>query len=270
MPVTISELADRRRASAKSGTREYLVSGTADDSAARAQVLADAPATWTTSGTTLYLDGDECEVYDSEAQIYGVAKYKAAEAATLADDETAFSFDTTGGTQHIVRSRGTTSYGTSPPTLNSLIGVTKDSVEGVDIVSPVFSYQVTKRYAIAAVTQTYIRTLFDTTGTVNSATFTVTTDDGITFSFAAGENLYLGATGGVVGDQVEITHKFAASPNATGLSVGGISSIAKLGWQYLWVLWEDTVSNSFLVKKARAVYVETVYPTAAHGAALTP
>lgn len=270
MPTTIAEIADRQRANGRTGTREYFVDGTTSIDDARTQLLADAPATWETGGKTLYLEDDDCEAYDASGRIYGVARYKAAEAATLDDNETAFSFDTTGGTTHIIRSRGTTSYGTSPPSTQSLIGVTKDSVEGVDIVSPLFSYQVTKRFPIASVTQAYIATIFNTTGTVNSATFTVTTDDGITFSFAAGENLFLGATGGVVGDQVEITFKFAASPNATGISVGGISSISKLGWQYLWVLWEDAVSQNTLVKQARAVYVETVYPTAAHGAALTP
>jgi len=98
----------------------------------------------------------------------------------------------------------------------------------------------------------------------------VTTDDGITFSFAAGENLYLGGSGGVVDGEVEITHKFSASQNATGLSVGGISGIAKKGWEYLWILLEDSVSQNTLVKVARGVYVEQVYRTTAHGAALTP
>jgi len=164
----------------------------------------------------------------------------------------------------------TTAYATTPPLTQSIIGNTASGPTGVDIVAPVFNYQVTKRYAILDVTQAYIAAIFAATGTVNSATFTVTTDDGITFSFSAGENLYLGGSGGVVDGEVEITHKFSASQNATGLSVGGISGIAKKGWEYLWVLFEDMVTNGFLVKKARAVYVEQVYRTTAHAAALTP
>ena len=269
--ATTAELANRQRISGSSGTREYLIADAADLDEARTQLLADAPATWETGGKTLTLQADECEAYESaEGAIYGVTRYSPAALGDLPAGTTAFSFDTSGGTQRLIRSIATTSYGTSPPSTQNLIGVTKDGAEGVDIVAPVFNYQVTKRYAILDVTQAYIAAIFAATGTVNSATFTVTTDDGITFSFAAGENLYLGGSGGVVEGEVEITHKFSASQNATGLSVGGISGIAKKGWEYLWVLWEDTVSNAFLIKKARAVYVEQVYRTTAHAAALTP
>ena len=268
--ATVTELANRQRVSGTSGTREYIIAGSSDLDDARTQLLVDAPATWETGGRTLKIQADECEVYESsEGAIYGVARYSPA-LDDLAAGTTAFSFDTGGGTQRLMRSISTTAYGTTPPATQSLIGVTKDSVEGVDIIAPVFNYQVTKRYAILDVTQAYIAAIFAATGTVNSAAFTVTTDDGISFSFAAGENLYLGGSGGVVDGEVEITHKFSASQNATGLSVGGISDIAKKGWEYLWVLWEDTVSNSFLIKKARAVYVEQVYRTLSHGSALTP
>jgi hypothetical protein len=92
-------------------------------------------------------------------------------------------------------------------------------------------------------------------GTVNDATFR---------NFAAGEVLFLGASGTKQGNGWwQITFKFARERNATGLSVGAITGIAKGGWQYLWVRYEDDVggagANTALIKKAKAAYVETVY-----------
>jgi len=47
--------------------------------------------------------------------------------------------------------------------------------------------------------------------------------------------LFLGATGSERGegpdDDWEITFRFAANPNQTGLSVGSISGISKKGWK---------------------------------------
>ncbi len=77
------------------------------------------------------------------------------------------------------------------------------------------------------------------TGAVNSAPFR---------GFQAGEVLFMGASGtrrGVdVDDRWEITYKFAASPNQSGMSVGSISSIQKRGWDYLWVRYEKQEKGS--------------------------
>ena len=62
-------------------------------------------------------------------------------------------------------------------------------------------------------------------------------------------------------DDWEITFRFAASPNASGISVGDISGISKKGWEYLWVRYadqEDTGSHA-IVKRPVAAYVERVY-----------
>jgi hypothetical protein len=80
---------------------------------------------------------------------------------------------------------------------------------------------------------------------------------------AAGEVLFLGATGAKRGrGDWEITFRFAASPNATGIAIGDITGIAKNGWDYLWVLYEEQEDSTAkaLVKYPKAVYVEEVYP----------
>jgi hypothetical protein len=59
----------------------------------------------------------------------------------------------------------------------------------------------------------------------------------------------------------EITYKFAASPNRTGIVVGEITGISKKGWEYMWVRYADAedAAAKAIVKKPVAAYVEKVY-----------
>ena len=62
---------------------------------------------------------------------------------------------------------------------------------------------------------------------------------------AAGECLFLGASGSKPGaDDWEITFRFAASPNRTGITVGDIAGISKKGWEYLWVRCADAEDST--------------------------
>jgi len=57
-----------------------------------------------------------------------------------------------------------------------------------------------------------------------------------------------------------LTFRFACSPNATGLVVGDITGIDKLGWDYLWVryaTYEDSSGRS-LVQRPASVHVDRV------------
>jgi hypothetical protein len=81
--------------------------------------------------------------------------------------------------------------------------------------------------------------------------------------FTKGEVLFLGASGSKRGlEDWEITFRFAASPNVTGLSLGSITGIAKEGWNYLWVRFTDDedATAKALIKRPIAAYVEQVYP----------
>ena len=91
---------------------------------------------------------------------------------------------------------------------------------------------------------------------------------------AAGECLFLGASGTLHGTEFtdgtsgggdwEITYRFAASPNKTGITIGSISGIAKKGWEYLWVRYADVedMNAMAMVKRPVAAYVEQVYESA--------
>jgi hypothetical protein len=172
-------------------------------------------------------------------------------------DPPQFSFDTSGGTQHVTQSIATVQKyapsGKTAPDFKGAIGVTSDNVDGVDITVPVYSFSETHYVADATVTTEYRLALMALTGTVNNAAFK---------GFAAGECLFLGAAGSKRGaEDWEITFRFAVSPNRTGITVGDITGIAKQGWQYMWVRYDDAEDSTAkaIVKKPVAVYIEKVY-----------
>lgn len=262
MPITVQEKFESRAGDNGSIDLIYIVDGTDDDAAARAALAAEAPATH----AGLVRDEDSLRVEPTGLNLWeGKARYVKPQFTPPATGDAVFTFDTTGGTQHITQSRQTiASYapsGATAPNFGGAIGVTHDNVEGVDINIPVFSFAVTRYIASASMTATYIGNLYALTGKVNNGSFTVNVD-GVNLTFAAGECLFLGASGGQRGSEDwEIAFRFAGSPNATGLTVGSITGIAKKGWEYMWVRYadsEDTAAKA-IVKKPIAVYIEKVY-----------
>lgn len=167
------------------------------------------------------------------------------------------SFDTTGGSQHVTQSLHTSSYGTAPPDMQGAIGFDGERVNGTEIVIPAFTFRETHVKTTTAVNTAYRNTLANLTGCVNNASFR---------GFAAGEVLFRGAAGRTFNDEGtlkwQMEYTFAASPNRTGMTIGGITGVAKSGWDYLWTLYGDDVDQSRLVQKPVAVYVERLYPQA--------
>ncbi len=168
-----------------------------------------------------------------------------------------YTFKTGGGTRHITQGLGTVnSY--APPGLTAsdfqgAIGVTEDKVEGVDLPAPQFQWSETHIFADSLITDSYKFMLAQMTGlTMNDASFK---------SFDAGEAALVDVSGSKRGvDQWVLTFSFAGSPNATGLTIGDITGIDKLGWDYLWIgysAFEDP-SGHAIVQRPSAVYVERV------------
>lgn len=182
------------------------------------------------------------------------------------------SFDTSGGTQHVTQATGgtiTTVGGTTTtsvverkyppdtaPSMNGAIGVDGQSVNGVDIVVPAFSWTETYDVPHAYITAAYIKGVAGLTGTVNNGAFR---------TFAAGEVLFMGCSGAQEWDDQRgngpwtLSYKFVASPNVTAQTIGDITGVEKKGHEYLWVRYEDAVSTNELVKKPKYVYVNKVY-----------
>jgi hypothetical protein len=227
----------------------YVVDGTEDDVAVRAVVEATIPAIYAGLVFQNYHISHQGSGLWEVSVRYGKLDPKE-------PGESSFSFDTGGGTTHITQSLQTIGShappGEDPPDFKGAIGVNNDSVEGTDITIPVYNFKETHYIPIALVTPAYKAALFYLTGKVNAAPFK---------GFAPGEVLFMGASGSQRGQEDwEITFSFAASPNATGLTVGDITGIDKKGWEYLWVRYQDAEDADVLVKQPAAVYVEQVYP----------
>lgn len=249
MPASISEsyLSRPFTLGRFTGGRElvYDIRGTEDEEEVEALLVATAPA--------VYL-GRVLESLDAEPQGGGVWKGHAR--YVQFEDGSEYTFDTGGGTAKITQSLTTiASYappGFTAPDFQGAIGVTEDRVEGVDISSPVFTFSETHEFDDSTVTGAYKIVLFNLTGRVNNASFK---------GFAAGECQFLGASGSKRPNALwSITFRFSASPNITGMTIGDITGIDKLGWDYLWIRYADyeDASAFALVKRPVAVYVERV------------
>jgi len=186
----------------------------------------------------------------------GEAEYADLEEVEPAEGTSVFSFNTSGGSQHITQSISTSQKkaptGKTAPDFKGAINATeKGSVEGVDIISPVYRWSVMHVVANSKVTSAYTGRLFALTGKTNDDSFD---------SFAAGEVLFEGVSGSKRGNgDWEITYSFAAQPNREDQTIGDITGVDKKGWEYLWVLYSEAESGGMLSKQPRAVYVEKVY-----------
>jgi len=256
MPITVSQRWEGAKVQVSSDnatiSSEYIIEGTDDEFAAEAAL---GTATSTVVGGLIK---KEVSITDRLSEFVWAGEVSWGKLEPKETGDSSFSFDTGGGTQHITQALATVAShappGKTAPNFKGAVGVSDGSVDGVDITVPIYNFSETHYLDVATVDAAYKLTLFNLTGTVNSLSFK---------GFAAGEVLFQGASGSLrQHDQWEITYKFAASPNATGLTVGDITAINKGGWEYLWVRYredEDTAAKT-LARRPVAAYVEQVYP----------
>jgi len=256
VPITVEEKASSPTITSgdnPSAELSYVIRGTTDEFAARTELETVSLAVFDgLARTDVRVTATEnASVWDGEVA-YALPSFQQPDVG-----ESTFSFDTGGGAQHITQSlAAVASYapaGQTAPDFKGAIGVTTDSVEGVDTIVPVYNFTETHVFEDVTVNDAFKGAIFVRTGKVNSDTFR---------GFAPGEVLFLGASGSQRdGGDWEIAYRFAASPNATGLAVGEITGIDKKGWEYLWVRYEDAEDGAALtiVKRPVAAYVERVY-----------
>lgn len=147
------------------------------------------------------------------------------------------SFDTAGGQVHITQSRTTVNQyarvGFTAPNTRQVIAWKMDgTIEGCDIVAPKLEFSIGKR--ASSISGAYVKQMAYATGKVNNATF---------LGFAAGELLFLGASGQFRGDEGwTLNFKFAVSKTEIDIDiippVAGVPQLrvtVKSGWDYLWV-----------------------------------
>ena len=208
------------------------------------------------------------DVWDCEAQYRAQSQTQSGQPNYPFKVRTTLSI--TGEQAHITQSYDTvgaySADGGSPPDFGGAIGVTRDRVEGVDIVVPRIEYSEEFTWQWGQVNAAYLAILQNLAGKVNSGTFR---------GRAAGEVLFVGAevnqsAGSPSETELTIAYRFAISPNVSNLQVGSITIPSKRGWDYLWVRYEQEVrprmgGGEKLLLQPRYAYVEQVYQYADFG-----
>lgn len=172
------------------------------------------------------------------------------------------SFTTQGQTTHIVRSLKTISMtprvaGANVPNHKQAIGVTKDAIEGCDIISSKFEWTYTR--SVGSITRKYMKDLKKCTGKTNSVDW---------HGWEAGSLLFLGCSGRYSGagggSGWEITYNFLYNENEVNIKIDDTDPAfvvsSKKGHEYLWVGFVQKLdANSKLVMEPEYAYVEQVY-----------
>ncbi|MEM1012369.1 MAG: hypothetical protein AAGI46_09125 [Planctomycetota bacterium] len=165
---------------------------------------------------------------------------------TLFPGKTRRTFSTSGGTRRLYYSRNTTVDGPSGPDIDGIEQHADDEeARGVDAVIPSFEITYEEAKPTSQVDVSYVTTLHEMTGTVNSDTFDI---------FDPGEALFLGVEGRDREDGfTDLAYTFAAKANSTE-SFAGLSNIEVGGWDHTWRRVDFTESG----KQVRIV-VEQIY-----------
>ena len=217
-----------------------------------AYVKDETSSTLSMSGTTYYRR-------DVSADRIGHMVWDVLVTYTASQSQTVWTFDTTGGTSHIVSPTGSSlpmtylapGYSSSPDP-HGLIGNDGRSVRGVDIVTPTLNIQTHAKVPEENVPSDYIATLAELTGTVNNSTF---------MGYELGELLFKGARGGfdAAREWFEIDYYFGVRFNRYNFYVGDVLIDFKAGWDVLDVQTETNVSDNRLVQRIICVNVWQVY-----------
>lgn len=234
-----------------SAVLQYWCAGLSDDLSVRAVAMNLTPVAHATPTGILYRQG--VDIDPQSADLYYITANYGPTNQTVGSYD--ISFDTTGGTVHITTSKQTVSSkvvgGGAVPNHKQAIGVSSNGVDGTDIIIPALKMQVSFRHPQGQINIDQIKSLARSTGVVNSGPF---------FGFAAGEVLFLGASGRAGSQsETEVSYSFACSENAAGLTFGDIPAIDKRGHDCLWISFTENVDAAAPVRTPEAAYVERVY-----------
>jgi len=245
----------------------YIVVDAVDEDAVNIAVTAVRPATWHSLPP---ISRDLTPTEDNTTWLCAV-NYTLRRVKTIpTTGESQYNFDTTGGTERIlqrlaaVQKYSGSGAGTGEDTYGA-INDDGDTVHGVDIIVPKYSFSETHYIANDSVTNAYKGKLYSLTGTTNDAGFK---------GSLAGEALFLGAVGSSRGDEDwEINFRFAARPNRVAAGAGqrtpvpvkfddgNTVNIDVGGWEYLWFYYAkvQSANDKSLIHAPKYAYVERVY-----------
>lgn len=177
------------------------------------------------------------------------------------------SFNTTGGREHITY--GIERVTAAGPALSSELGAVinydGDTVNGVDITIPRFGFTKTVKVPASLVTDTFVRTIHDLTGSINDSPFGIFNPKEVLFLGAVGSRTF---TNDDIEDEWEITYHFEGQKSRFGIQFNkglpdAFDIFEKAGWDYIWVQYEDKEDEGQekIIQKPIAAYVIKVYPS---------
>jgi hypothetical protein len=227
----------------------YRLSGEWDAETARAYAIASTPRTFGVwFRKDLRMTGQGGGIWDIDVE-YSTPEKQEPQAGAYK-----WAFDTTGQTKKVTQAiTHVATYaapGRSAIDHHGAIGVTDDSVEGVDVPDRAFKWPETWQLPLGSYGFFYSTILGELTGRVNNTYFR---------GFPAYTVRFDGATGGPSQQDptlLEITFNFSVSPSETDLVVGDITGINKLGWDYLWVRYESTDDDTAKKTTPKPIQVE--------------
>ena len=261
LPFSINEIPGSRTSSRGQNPADsfhFTITGPRDEATARALRDGMVPVTW--GPAPLWLQAVEVVerkstfgIWDGSAN-YGPVKLPDAGDWTWDFDCTPETIHVTHGVRHI-RDYGSPSFPGAAPNHQGAIGVTADgSIEGCDWYGPKFEWNEKHvlQYTGAADAWQLATNLANFAGCLNSGNFR---------GFGPGCVLFVGASGGRSTTRpglFDLTVRFRAQGDATGLVIGDITGIAKKAWEYLWVESKpkkDPASPN-LIQMPAAVHIE--------------
>lgn len=138
-----------------------------------------------------------------------------------------------------------------PPETYNLIGLTKDTIEGVDVIARGLKFNITAYYSSAVWSPSVLLTWAVLQSGYNDATF---------YGFAAGEVQLLSISAqGEVYKKVPVTFNFKAAPNINGVADLPFTPLFGLGHDFVDYLYGAEISENFPVRAPLYRYVRRVY-----------
>ncbi|MCD0460068.1 hypothetical protein [Roseiconus lacunae] len=257
--ISIQEIAGREGSDSRgadSASRVFLLKGNSDPLACR-NALYDGPVAINVYDGLVLNSMDRERMGPQEWQF--TCSY---DSVTPDIGDYTISIDTTGGQIMQTYAYAQTSFpapGQTATNFGNAIDVQDGKPQGVQRVIPALKINVKAKIAteyLGASTIAYAKAVAKLTGFVNSTSM-------FGGEFAAGELLFIGATGDIVAKNPQLTFSFLASENVTGLTIGDIVGINKKGHEYLW--FDFSRSKDAATKRGnssiRAAYVGQVYGT---------
>lgn len=262
--LLIKEIAGREGSDSRgsgNASRVFLVRGSADPLTCRTALLAGV------SSISLY---DGLVLNSIERELVGPQQWQFTcnyDSVTPDIGGYTVSIDTTGGQVLQTYGYDQSSYAISGETATdygNALDVQDGKPQGVQRVIPALKINIRAKIATEYITRPlyYAKLISELTGTVNDAgMFPIAGTDPVQYEFAAGELLFIGASGDVVAENPQLTFSFLASKNVTGLTIGDITGIAKKGHEFLWFDFKKAkdATTSRNASQIRAAYVGKVY-----------